>query len=54
LQEGDLITAVDQQYINDITQFDNIYKTLKNNNKRSVVLLVKRQGVTMFVAFPVK
>ncbi len=54
LRIGDLIVAIDQQYISDIKQFESVYDKIKNNNKKNVVLLVKRRGFTMFVAIPIK
>ncbi|GAB4164609.1 MAG: Do family serine endopeptidase [Rickettsiaceae bacterium] len=54
LQVGDLIMAIDQQYVSTIEQFNQVYEKLKSKNKRNVVLLVKRRDFTMFVAFPVK
>jgi serine protease Do len=54
LRVGDLITAINQQQISDIEQFDSVYAKIKNEKKQSVVLLVKRGEVTMFVALPIK
>lgn len=53
LRVGDLILAVNQEYVNDIEQFDFVYEKTKSNNKRNLVLLVKRGELTMFVALPV-
>lgn len=54
LRIGDLIMAINQQYISDIEQFDSVYDKMKNNNKKNAVLLVKRKEFTMFVALPIK
>ena len=53
LRIGDLIMAINQQYISDIEQFDSVYDKMKNNNKKNAVLLVKRKDFTMFVALPI-
>ncbi len=54
LRVGDLVMAINQQYINDIEQFNSVYKKIKSSNKQNVVLLVKRRDFTMFVALPIK
>ena len=54
LRIGDLIMAINQEYINDVEQFDNVYEKMKSGNKKNVVLLVKRREFTMFVALPIK
>ena len=53
LQVGDVIISINQQHISNIDQFDKIYEEMKLNNKKNVVLLVKRQNLTIFVAFPI-
>ncbi|RTK93338.1 MAG: Do family serine endopeptidase [Rickettsiales bacterium] len=53
LQVGDVIISINQQYISDIDQFNQIYEEMKLDNKKNVVLLVKRQNLTIFVAFPI-
>ena len=54
LRVGDLITAINQQQISDIEQFDSVHEKIKGEKKQSVVLLVKRGEITMFVALPIK
>ena len=54
LRVGDLVMAINQQYINDIEQFNSVYEKIKSSNKQNVVLLVKRRDFTMFVALPIK
>ena len=54
LRIGDLIMAINQEYINDVEQFDNVYEKIKASNKKNVVLLVKRREFTLFVALPIK
>ena len=54
LRLGDVVTAINQQPISDIKQFDKIYQTMKDNKKENVVLLIKRRDLTMFVALPIK
>jgi serine protease Do len=54
LRIGDLIMAINQEYINDVEQFNNVYERIKNGNKKNVVLLVRRREFTMFVAMPIK
>lgn len=54
LRSGDLVLAVDHQDVTDIDQFTALYDNVQNIKKKNVVLLVKRQELTMFVALPVK
>jgi serine protease Do len=54
LRVGDLITAINQQHISNIEQFDSVYERIKSEQKQNVVLLVQRSDVTMFVALPIK
>ena len=54
LRIGDLIMAINQEYINDVEQFDNVYEKIKSGNKKNVELLVRRREFTMFVAMPIK
>ena len=54
LRIGDLIMAINQEYINDVEQFVNVYEKKKSGNKKNVVLLVRRREFTMFVAMPIK
>jgi serine protease Do len=52
---GDLVLAIDQQAVDSIEQFNKIYKAqLSKAEKNSVVVLVKRKELTMFVAIPLK
>ncbi|MEM6338511.1 MAG: Do family serine endopeptidase [Pseudomonadota bacterium] len=55
LRIGDLILAIDQKNIENIQEFNEIYKEQQSNSERNnVVLLVKRGDYTMFVAIPLK
>lgn len=54
LKIGDLVMAINQQYISDIEQFGSVYEKIKSSNKQSVVLLVKRRDMTLFVALPIR
>ena len=54
LRVGDLVLAINQQYINDIERFASIYEKIKSDKKQNVVLLVKRRDFSMFVALPIK
>jgi len=55
LKIGDLVLAIDQQNVQNIDQFNQIYeKQLSTSKKNNVVLLVKRGDYTMFVAIPLE
>ncbi len=54
LRIGDVVVAINKKAIENINQFDKIYKNLKENGKKSAILLVKRGDFTMFVALPIK
>ena len=55
LKLGDLVLAIDQQSIKSIEEFNKIYATQGSKaEKNSVVILVKRKELTMFVALPLK
>ena len=55
LRIGDLILAIDQKNIENIQEFNKIYKEQQSNSERNnVVLLVKKGDYTMFVAIPLK
>lgn len=54
LRIGDLVLAIEQEYIQNVEQFKNLYEKLKNNGKKSGILLIKRQGLTRFVAISIK
>ena len=51
---GDIVLAINQESINDIEQFNSIYKKLKSENKKNAIVLVKRKGFSMFMTFPIK
>lgn len=53
LRIGDLVISLDKESINSIEQFDTVFEKLKAIGKKNVVLLVKRQNLTIFVVFPV-
>ena len=54
LRVGDIVLAINQEPINDIGQFDLIYKKLKSSNKKNAILLVKRRDFSMFMVLPIK
>ncbi|PCJ29694.1 MAG: serine peptidase [Rickettsiales bacterium] len=58
LKIGDLVMSIDQESINNIEQFKQIYDKMGKTGKKNVVLLVKRiirrKESTMFAAFPIK
>jgi serine protease Do len=54
LQIGDLVVAIDHQYIDNVQQFSDLYEKIKNDKKKNVILLVKRRELTIFVALPIK
>lgn len=54
LRPGDLVLAIDQQYVTDIDHFTALYDKVKSSEKKNVVLLVKRREFTIFAALPVK
>ena len=51
---GDIVLAINQESINDIEQFNSIYKKLKSENKKNAIVLVKRKDFSMFMTFPIK
>ena len=51
---GDIVLAINQESINDIEQFNSIYKKLKSDNKKNAIVLVKRKDFSMFMTFPIK
>ncbi len=53
LQIGDVVVSINKQSITDIDQFGKIYEEMLVNKKKNVVLLVKRQNLTVFVVLPV-
>jgi len=54
LKIGDLVMEINQRYISDIEQFGSVYEKIRSSNKQSVVLLVKRRDMTLFVALPIR
>jgi serine protease Do len=54
LRPGDLVLAIDHQYVADINQFTDLYDKIKNSEKKNVALLVKRREFTIFSALPIK
>jgi len=51
---GDIVLAINQESINDIEQFNSIYKKLKSEDKKNAIVLVKRKDFSMFMTFPIK
>ncbi len=54
LRVGDIVLAVNQESVNDIEQFDLIYKKLQSSSKKTAILLVKRKDFSMFVVLTIK
>ena len=54
LRAGDIVLAINQEPVNDVGQFNSIYKQLKSDNKKNAILLVKRKDFSMFMTFPIK
>ena len=54
LKIGDLILAVNQQYITSTDQLAKLYEEAKLANKKNIVLLVKRRNINLFVALAVQ
>jgi serine protease Do len=53
LRIGDLVIAVNQQYVTTIDQLDKIYQKAKSDGKKNVILLVQRRSVNIFIALPI-
>lgn len=54
LRIGDLVTSINQENIENITQFYRMYNNLKNQGKDKAVLLVKRQDIAMYITIPLE
>lgn len=55
LKIGDVIIAANQQEVNNIEQLRKVYKKAKADQKKHVVMFIKRgSNVSLFVAFPVE
>lgn len=54
LRLGDMILAINQEPIRNISEFNDIYEKLKSSNKKNAILLVKRREFSMFIALPIK
>lgn len=52
LLHGDLITSVNQQDISSVKELEEIYDKAVKDGKKNVLLLVKRQNATLFIAAP--
>jgi serine protease Do len=53
LQIGDIILAINQTPIDDIKKFNEIYQAAYTAKKKNIVLLVKRNSINLYVAFPI-
>jgi len=53
LAKGDVIMAVNQQPITSFSELNKIYKEAKDAKKKNIVLLVKRNTMTIFLALPI-
>lgn len=54
LRIGDLVTAINQEPITNVKHFGKVYDRLRSEGKQSVVLLVKRRDISLFVALPIE
>lgn len=54
LRIGDLVTSINQENIENITQFYRMYNNLKNQGKDKAVLLVHRQDIAMYITIPLE
>jgi serine protease Do len=54
LLKGDLITAVNQQPIKNIKDFEAAYNHAVKEKRKNILLLVKRQDATLFVPVPIE
>ena len=52
LEIGDIVTGVNQQSITNVSDFEKAYSAAKAKDRKNIVLLVKRRGLTLFVALP--
>lgn len=53
LQRGDIITAVNQQNITNITSFENIIKKALSDKRKSVLCQLNRNGSIAFITLPI-
>ena len=49
---GDLITSVNQQSINDVSNLEKLYENAKKSNKQNILLLIERGSNNMFIPLP--
>ncbi|MGC0371797.1 MAG: hypothetical protein DGJ47_000498 [Rickettsiaceae bacterium] len=54
LQLNDIIISIDQQNIENIEQFEQIYSKLASSNTNKTVLLVKRQDTNIFIPYMIQ
>jgi serine protease Do len=52
LLKGDLITAVNQQPIKNVKDFELAYNNAVKEKRKNMLLLVKRQDATLFIPVP--
>ena len=53
LQKGDIITSVNQQSINSVSEFKKIYERAKSSHKKTIVVMLKRGiNMTLFLGLP--
>lgn len=52
LHAGDLVIGVNQEYIHDIEEFKKAYEAAKNKARKNIVLIIKRDGMSLSIALP--
>ena len=52
LRPSDVIISANQEVLTSVEQFEKIIKTATNNKKKFVLLLINREGTTIFVSLP--
>ncbi|WP_316355159.1 Do family serine endopeptidase [Candidatus Trichorickettsia mobilis] len=53
LKVGDIVMAINQQYINNVEQLHKYYDNAKADKKQNIVLLIKRRNIDIFIAIPI-
>lgn len=52
LRVGDLVIGVNQQYISNIEEFEKAYEASKNKARKNIVLIIKRNGMSLSITLP--
>ncbi len=51
-ERGDIVVSVNQQPVSTVREFENIYTAAVKRGRKNIVLLVRRQGMMLFMAMP--